>query len=95
MKPMIYKIWKITKRIVLGAVALFVLWFVGHQLMSLYEKNKYEAIGQHVEVDGKEMHVYEKGAGDNTIVLLTGLGTAAPALDFEPLVKELRIEASA
>ncbi|MCM3359458.1 MAG: alpha/beta hydrolase [Psychrobacillus sp.] len=89
---MIFKIWKITKRIVLGVLALFVLWFVGHQLMSLYEKNKYEAIGQHVEVDGKEMHVYEKGKGDNTIVLLTGLGTAAPALDFEPLVKELSVD---
>ncbi len=35
------------------------------------------------------MHVYTKGGGDNTIVLLSGLGTAALALDFEPLIDEL------
>ncbi|WP_232515622.1 alpha/beta fold hydrolase [Aeribacillus pallidus] len=35
------------------------------------------------------MHVYTKGDGENTIVLLSGLGTAAPVLDFEPLVNEL------
>lgn len=35
------------------------------------------------------MHLYTKGEGDNTIVLLSGLGTAAPALDFEPLINEM------
>ncbi|WP_339229807.1 alpha/beta hydrolase [Aeribacillus sp. FSL K6-2833] len=35
------------------------------------------------------MHVYTKGDGENTIVLLSGLGTAAPVLDFDPLVNEL------
>ena len=35
------------------------------------------------------MHVYTKGDGENTIVLLSGLGTAAPVLDFEPLINEM------
>lgn len=38
------------------------------------------------------MHIYIKGEGDNTIVLMSGLGTAAPALDFEPLLNELAKE---
>ncbi|MFE4524918.1 alpha/beta fold hydrolase [Cytobacillus firmus] len=57
--------------------------------MFAYEQNKYPALGQLVEVDGKKMHVYTKGKGENTIVLLSGAGTAAPALDFEPLMDEM------
>lgn len=57
--------------------------------MNTYEQKKYPPIGQLVEVDGQNMHVYTKGEGDNTIVLLSGLGTSAPALDFEPFINEL------
>lgn len=84
-----HRIWKIFKNIIIGIVGLVCIWFAIHQLMTVYEKNKYEAIGKLVEVNGKEMHVYEKGDGNNTVVLWSGLGTTAPALDFEPLVNEL------
>ncbi|WP_329009056.1 alpha/beta hydrolase [Micromonospora rifamycinica] len=45
--------------------------------------------GQLVPVDGKRMNVVVAGNGAETIVLLPGLGTAAPALDFQPLITEL------
>jgi len=45
--------------------------------------------GQRVPVDGKEMNVVQSGDGEQTIVLLPGLGTAAPGLDFQPLIDEL------
>lgn len=45
--------------------------------------------GELVPVDGKQMNVVVSGTGEETIVLLPGLGTAAPGLDFEPLVSEL------
>ena len=45
--------------------------------------------GELVPVDGKQMNVVVSGSGDETIVLLPGLGTAAPGLDFEPLIAEL------
>lgn len=57
--------------------------------MNLYEKNHYSPKGQLVNVDEHKMHVYTKGEGANTIVLLPGLGTTAPALDFEPLLEEI------
>lgn len=57
--------------------------------MSAYEQKKYLSTGELVEVDGKNMHIYTKGDGDNTIILLSGLGTTAPALDFEPLINEM------
>ena len=82
-------LWKILKRLVLAGFVLLCVWFAFHQLMTMYEKSKYEAIGKLVEVNGKQMHVYEKGEGNHTIVLWSGLGTAAPVLDFEPLIDEL------
>lgn len=45
--------------------------------------------GEKVAVDGKEMNVRVSGTGEETIVLLPGLGTAAPALDFQPLIAAL------
>jgi len=45
--------------------------------------------GEKVSVDGKNMNVLVSGTGDETIVLLPGLGTAAPALDFQPLIAAL------
>ncbi|MEU7616477.1 alpha/beta hydrolase [Micromonospora rifamycinica] len=46
--------------------------------------------GQLVPVDGKQMNVVVAGSGAETVVLLPGLGTAAPALDFQPLITELQ-----
>lgn len=45
--------------------------------------------GRRVPVDGKRMNVVDSGSGAETIVLLPGLGTAAPGLDFQPLIGEL------
>lgn len=80
---------KILKYISLGVVSMVVLWVAYHQVTVLFEKNKFEAPGQLVEVDGNNMHVHTEGEGPNTIILLPGLGTSAPVLDFEPLVNEL------
>ncbi|KQL33731.1 alpha/beta fold hydrolase [Psychrobacillus sp. FJAT-21963] len=84
-----FRFWTVLRNILLAIVAALVIWFIFSNVMTTYEQKKYPAIGKLVEVDGKSMHVYTKGEGDNTIVLLSGLGTAAPALDFEPLINEL------
>jgi pimeloyl-ACP methyl ester carboxylesterase len=77
------------RNILLTIVAAFLIWIVFNNVITAYEQKKYPAIGQLVEVDGKNMHVYTKGDGENTIVLLSGLSTAAPVLDFEPLINEM------
>jgi pimeloyl-ACP methyl ester carboxylesterase len=38
-----------------------------------------------VEVNGREMHVFTKGSGENTYIFLSGSGTQYPTTDFEPL----------
>ncbi|GGA49496.1 alpha/beta fold hydrolase [Psychrobacillus lasiicapitis] len=84
-----FRFWIVLRNILLAIVAALVIWFIFSNVMTTYEQKKYPAIGKLVEVDGNNMHIYTKGDGDNTIVLLSGLGTAAPALDFEPLINEM------
>ncbi|MBN9211117.1 MAG: alpha/beta hydrolase [Microbacterium sp. 71-36] len=45
--------------------------------------------GELVDIGGKRINVVDRGDGAETIVLLPGLGTAAPALDFAPLIDAL------
>lgn len=83
------RIWKMMRNTVLSFIILCMMWVTFHTGMTLYEENKYPAIGEYVDMDGEKIHIVIKGEGKKTIVLLPGLGTAAPALDFEPLVEEL------
>lgn len=83
------RFWPILRNLLLAATAILMIWAIFSNFMSLYEQKKYSAIGELVEVDGNNMHVYTKGNGSHTILLLSGLGTAAPALDYEPLINEL------
>lgn len=56
------------------------------------ERSSIAPYGQRVQVSHGELNVYRAsgatGTGE-TIVLLSGLGTPAPALDFGPLIREL------
>ncbi|WP_238652604.1 alpha/beta hydrolase [Paenibacillus piscarius] len=70
-------------------VLFFAVVFVVNIISSKAELKKIDLYGQLVPVDGKKMNVLIQGSGEETVVLLTGYGTGAPALDFKPLVDEL------
>lgn len=63
---------------------------IGNVIATQVETTAFTPYGEPVTVDGKSMNVVVAGEGEETIVLLPGLGTAAPALDFEPLIAELQ-----
>ncbi len=72
------------------AIGLFLtIVFIVNMISSQAEQAKIEPYGQLVSVDGKKMNVAIRGYGEETVVLLPGYGTAAPALDFKLLVDEL------
>ncbi|MDQ0088553.1 pimeloyl-ACP methyl ester carboxylesterase [Paenibacillus anaericanus] len=78
----------------LGAIAVAIVLFLAivfivNVFATKSEQGKIEPYGQHVSVDGKNMNVLIQGEGKETIVLLPGYGTAAPALDFKLLIDEL------
>lgn len=87
-----FRFWAVFRNVLLIVVAIFVIWIIFSNVMTAYEQKNYPPIGELVEIEGKNMHIYTKGDGDHTIVLLSGLGTAAPALDFEPLINEMAKE---
>lgn len=53
------------------------------------EKSSLKPYGERVAVSGGSLNVVRSGTGGPPIVLLSGLGTPAPGLDFAPLMREL------
>ena len=68
----------------LGAVlVLLLVSFTYHRLALQREKASLKPIGQMVAVNGHKMSVFVKGQGPETLVFLSGAGTASPILDFK------------
>jgi len=53
------------------------------------EKSTLVPYGQTVTIDAGDVNVYRNGGSGPTMVLLSGFGTPAPAIDFAPLIREL------
>lgn len=87
-KPLIFMLKAIG--VIVITIALFLaIVFIVNIVCNKFEQGKIGSYGQPVTVDGKDMNVFIQGEGEETIVLLPGYGTAAPALDFKPLIDEL------
>lgn len=72
------------------AIVLFLaIVFIVNIISNKSEEGKIKPYGQFVTVDGKNMNVLIQGQGEETVVLIPGLGTGTPALDFKPLVEQL------
>ena len=59
-------------------------------LLEWHERSSSVAYGEKVHINEGTINVSRTGDAGPTIVLLSGLGTPAPVLDFAPLVRELR-----
>ncbi|KOO52550.1 alpha/beta fold hydrolase [Viridibacillus arvi] len=89
MKKLIIILLKIIVAIFIAIGVFLAIVFTVNIICNKLEKGNIESYGQFVSVDGKNMNVTIQGEGEETVVLLPGYGTAAPALDFKPLVDEL------
>jgi len=74
--------------VVLG---LILISTVINAVLESSEKSGKAAYGERIAVGSGALNVYRNGPEDGQpIVLLSGLGTPAPGLDFAPLVRELK-----
>jgi len=73
---------------VLALVAVVAALASANLLLEKRERSTSTPYGERVPVAGGAMNVWRSGGPGPTIVLLSGLGTPAPALDFAPLVRE-------
>ena len=75
--------------VALALVALVLVSASINAILTRQEKSRFAPYGERVSVDGGSLNVWRNGHAGPTMVLLSGLGTAAPALDFAPLIKQL------
>jgi pimeloyl-ACP methyl ester carboxylesterase len=76
---------------IIGAV-ITTLVLVGTILHTTYfqaKKDQIQPYGQMLDIYDGQMHLYKIGNGDQTVVLLPGLGVALPCANFGPLMRSL------
>ncbi|MNI39485.1 2-hydroxy-6-oxononadienedioate/2-hydroxy-6-oxononatrienedioate hydrolase [compost metagenome] len=88
-KRVLYILLKVIVAIVIAILLFITIVYTVNKISSHSEQKRMEPYGQHVSVDGKQMNVFIQGQGEETVVILPGYGTAAPVLDFKPLISEL------
>ena len=83
-------------RIVLIILAVYIgitgVFTVVNQILSRGELDGIVPTGQMVEVDGRMMHIRSMGDGEQTVVIMPGIGTPLPTESFAPLMRELAID---
>ena len=90
MKNIFIKLLKVLAVIIIIFVVFFGIIFIVHTIANKkYEKN-YKVPGDLIEVyDNEYIHAYSMGEGENTIVLLSGMGVPSPYYDFYSLATSL------
>jgi pimeloyl-ACP methyl ester carboxylesterase len=83
------RIAKILGIVALALAALAVALASINLILTRQEKSRFAPYGQRIAVGGGSLNVWRNGHAGPTMVLLGGLGTAAPALDFAPLIRQL------
>ena len=76
---------------VIGIVVLAAVLVLagGNAVLERIERAAPAAYGERVSIEGGSVNVYRRDGSGPTIVLLSGYDTAAPALDFAPLIRQL------
>jgi pimeloyl-ACP methyl ester carboxylesterase len=74
---------------VLTVIGLLVASTAANLVLERIERSNAAAYGEKVRIDQGTVNASLSGETGPTIVLLSGLGTPAPVLDFAPLVREL------
>ena len=73
----------------IALLTLVAVMAAGNQIACLSERSRMPAPGKIVEASGARMHVYTEGRGEKNVVLLSGLGSPCPVIDFKPLTNAL------
>lgn len=83
---------RIARAAAIGLAVVLTLGFVStvaNAAATASEKAELTPYGETVTLNAGKMNVWRNGGSGPTIVLLSGFGTPAPAVDFAPLIREL------
>lgn len=79
------KVIRIIFTVIVAMLILLLIVYINHKIHLKKETALRLPLGQTVEVDGHNMSIYVEGAGDTTLVFMSGGGTCSPILDFKSL----------
>ena len=80
---------RITGIVAAAAVGLTLVSTGANLALESAERSSITPYGERIQISTGSLNVYQSGTVGPAIVLLSGLGTAAPALDFAPLIRAL------
>ncbi|MEO8527551.1 MAG: alpha/beta hydrolase [Pseudolysinimonas sp.] len=86
------KLRKFARNVGIGVAGLLALTAVSTTANAAFNASEHAALtpyGQKVTIDAGDLNVYRNGGTGPSLVLLSGFGTPAPAIDFAPLIREL------
>ncbi len=93
MRKKLQKSGKILKKVIVVFFILLSIFMVctsvWNKVLCVKENKALIKVGEDVLVNGKNIRVSTAGEGDKTIVLLSGMGTPSPIIDFRPLADKL------
>jgi pimeloyl-ACP methyl ester carboxylesterase len=85
--------WRVALRtagiVVASLVILALASTLANAAITNSEKATLAPYGQKVSIEAGDINVYRNGGSGPTMVLLSGFGTPAPAVDFAPLIRKL------
>jgi pimeloyl-ACP methyl ester carboxylesterase len=85
-------LFKFARNAGIGAAAIIALTAASataNAALNASEHAELTPYGETVTIDAGDINVYRTGGSGPTMVLLSGYGTPAPAIDFAPLIREL------
>lgn len=88
-KKLIMKTISMKKKIILGILTILIMGIAYEQIGEYCDKIKYKPIGQLINVNGHNMHIFREGNGNATVVFASGWKIPSPYVDFYPLYSEM------
>lgn len=83
------RVLRVIARVALVLLGLVLVSTAANLILEGVERSKAPAYGERVRIEPGDINVSRAGDSGPVLVLLSGLGTPAPGLDFAPLVREL------
>lgn len=77
------------KKILLGVILILMLGISYEKIGEHLDSKRFQAPGKIINVNGHNMHVFEKGKGSATVVFACGWKTPCSYVDFYPLYSEI------
>lgn len=88
-RPLGRRIIRVAAIVLAGLLAVVLASALTNAALTASERATIAPYGQTITIGGGAVNVYRNGGTGPTLVMLSGFGTAAPTVDFAPLIREL------